>query len=204
MIPKDIMEKLSRYSVPELCDGAGLYSTMDYRIRQFVGTEKIIGEAITIDVPVGDGGFIPEAIEQIQPGQVVVIAGKGNCRSSYWGDHRSLCAKMMGAVAVVIDGAFRDIDGCEETGLPIFARGVTPGTAVKAGNGALNVPVCCGDAVVNPGDIIVGDRNGVCVIRPDQVERVLERAKTKVEAQERTIAEMKRAGKVITKIKVNY
>lgn len=198
---RDLIERLRGFSTPELCDGAGLYHSMNHQLRHYVGKNKIVGTAVTVDVPSGEGGFVADAIYSLQDGDVMVIAGKGNCDSSYWGDHRSICAAMLKAEAVVIDGAFRDIDGCEEAGFPIFARGVTCGTALKSGVGAVNVPVSCGGVTVFPGDFIIGDRNGVCVLRPEEAESVMERAANKRLRQEATIQEMMRTGKVQTKIK---
>ena len=199
-ILEETLEKLRQFSVPELCDGAGLYNTMDYHIKPMVTKKKIVGPALTVKVPVGEGGIIADAIEQVKPGQVIVIAGHGNCQSSYWGDHRSFCASFQRAEGVVIDGAFRDIHQCEELNFPIYARGITPGTARKSGEGAINVPVSCGGVTVNPGDIIVGDANGVCVIKPEEAEGVIERALKKIKAQEATIKEMKRTGRVLPRV----
>ncbi|MGN0403704.1 MAG: RraA family protein [Bariatricus sp.] len=199
-ITKELLKELANYSVPELCDGAGLYNTMDYHIKPMVTTKKIIGPAFPIKVPVGEGAIIADALREVKEGDVIVIAGHGNCKSSYWGDHRSICAKFQKAEGVVIDGAFRDIEGCEEVGFPIYARAVTPGTAGKSGAGEINVPVSCGGVCVNPGDIIVGDRNGVCVIPPEEVEEVIKKAKRKIEAQAWTIQEMLRTGVVMPKV----
>lgn len=201
-VSKELLEKLRQFTVPELCDGfePGMYSTMDYEIQRKVTQKKIVGTALTVKVPAGEGAIVTNALEIVQPGEVIVIAGQGNMRSSYWGDHRSFCGKFQKAEGVVIDGAFRDIEGCEEIGFPIYARGVTPGTAGKSGAGALNVPVCCGGVSVNPGDIIVGDGNGVCVIRPDHAEAVMEKARRKIEAQQWTIEEMKRTGVVMPRV----
>lgn len=196
------IEELRKYSVPELCDGyqPGLYRTMDYEIKPRVTQTKIVGPAFTVKVPAGEGAIVTNALEQVKPGEVIVIAGQGNMKSSYWGDHRSFCAQFQKAEGVVIDGAFRDIEGCEEIGFPIYAKGITPGTAGKSGAGALNVPVSCGGVEVHPGDIIVGDRNGVCVIRPEEIEAVLEKTKRKIEAQKWTIEEMKRTQVVMPRV----
>lgn len=202
-LSEKIISRLKEFSVPELCDGLGLYSTMDYDIKPQVTTKKIVGPAFTVKVPVGEGAIVTNALEQVKKGEVIVIAGQGNVRSSYWGDHRSFCAKFAEAEGVVIDGAFRDVEGCEEIGFPIYAKGITPGTAGKSGAGELNVPVSCGGVVVRPGDIIVGDHNGVCVIPPEQVEAVMAAAGRKVEAQEWTIGEMKRTGKMMPRVIFN-
>ncbi|MBQ7155433.1 MAG: RraA family protein [Synergistaceae bacterium] len=201
MTTEEILKALADYSTPELCDGAGLYHSMHHEIRHFVGKNKIIGTALTVDVPSGEGAIIADAILKLKEHDVLVVAGKGNCDCSYWRDHRSICAAMMKAQGVVIDGAFRDIDGCEEAGFPIFARGVTCGTALKSNTGTINVPVSCGGVNVNPGDFIVADRNGVCVIRTDEAESVMKGAMDKRLRQETATKEIRATGIVQTKVK---
>lgn len=198
----DLLERLREFTTPELCDGAGLYHSMDYRIKPQVCYEKIVGRALTVDVPSGEGSIVADAILHVKPGDILVVGGHGNCDCSYWGDHRSICAKMMGAAGVVIDGAFRDVEGCREAGFPVYAKGLTCGTAGKSGVGAINVPISCGGVTVHPGDIVVADANGVCVLRPEESESVMERALRKREAQERVIEEMRRTGTVNPKVKV--
>lgn len=146
-------------------------------------------------------GIVADAILKLQPGDVLVIAGKGVCSSSYWGDHRSICAAMMGAEGVVIDGAFRDLEGCEAAGFPVFAKGLTCGTAAKSGAGAINVTVSCGGVTVRPGDIVTGDVNGICVIAPKDADQIMERAAQKRQLQQQIIKEMRRTGMVIPRIK---
>ncbi|WP_276952322.1 RraA family protein [Enterocloster lavalensis] len=200
---RELFERLREFTVPELCDGAGVFSAMDYHVKPWTGRAKIVGRALTVKVPAGEGAIVSRAIELAGDGDVIVIAGQGVCQCSYWGDHRSLCARLQGAAGVVIDGAFRDLEGCEEAGFPVFARALTCGTAQKTGEGQINVPVSCAGVAVNPGDFIVGDVNGVCVIPRDQAETVLERAAKKVAAQKRAAEEMERTGKAVTRIQMD-
>ena len=169
----DLIKRLKKFTTPELCDGAGLYHSMDYRIKPQVCYEKIVGTALTVDVPSGEGSIVAEAILHVKPGDILVVGGHGNCDCSYWGDHRSICAKMMGAAGVAIDGAFRDVEGCQEAGFPVYAKGLTCGTAGKSGAGAINVPISCGGVCVHPGDLIIADANGVCVLAPEECEAVM-------------------------------
>lgn len=145
-----------------------------------------------------------DAILYLKKGDVLVIAGKGRCDCSYWGDHRSICASMMGAEAVVIDGAFRDAEGCERIGFPVFAKELTCRTAAKSGQGTIQSEVSCGGILVRPGDLIVGDRNGVVVIPPEDAEEIMERAESKRRLQELLIKQMKKTGKMIPKISEKY
>lgn len=195
-----LIKELAEYSVPELCDGMEVFRTMDPGIRHMAGRSKILGQAFTIEVPAGEGGFVADALMHVKPGEVLVIAGQGQIRSSYWGDHRSLCAAKLGAEAVIIDGAFRDIDGCEAVGFPVFARAVTPGTALKTGAGRYGIPVSCGGIVIRPGDIIAGDRNGICAFPIKEAAGILAKTRIKVAGQKYTVSEMERTGTIITKV----
>lgn len=197
---QEIIEELRQFSTPELCDGAVAYKVMDYQIKPRVNEKKIVGPAVTVQVPTGVSGFIPDAILKLNPGDVLVIAGQGYCGGSYWGGHRSLCARMKGAEGVIIDGAFRDLEGCREVGLPVYARGIIPGSARKESIGQVNVPVVCGGVEVHPGDLIAADENGVCVIRPDMARSVMDQARKKIAAEKDTIEEMKRTGKILPRV----
>ena len=200
---KSIIEQLREFTTSELCDGAIDYHTMDYHIKRRVSDKKIVGPAFTVNPPKGVSGIIPDAILAMNPGEVMVVAGKECCNHSYWGDHRSICASMKGLEGVVIDGAFRDLEGCMEVGFPIFARSVTPGSCAKAAEGELNVPILCGGVEVCPGDLIVGDCNGIIVIKPEEAELVMERARKKIAAQNAVIERMRQMGVVLPRVKIN-
>lgn len=200
---KSIIEQLREFTTSELCDGAIDYHTMDYHIKLRVSDKKIVGPAFTVNPPKGVSGIIPDAILAMNPGEVMVVAGKECCNHSYWGDHRSICASMKGLEGVVIDGAFRDLEGCMEVGFPIFARSVTPGSCAKAAEGELNVPILCGGVEVCPGDLIVGDCNGIIVIKPEESELVMERARKKIAAQNAVIERMRQTGEILPRVKIN-
>lgn len=200
---KLIIEQLREFTTSELCDGAIDYHTMDYHIKRRVSDKKIVGPAFTVNPPKGVSGIIPDAILAMNPGEVMVVAGKECCNHSYWGDHRSICASMKGLEGVVIDGAFRDLEGCMEVGFPIFARSVTPGSCAKAAEGELNVPILCGGVEVCPGDLIVGDCNGIIVIKPEEAELVMERARKKIAAQNAVIERMRQTGEILPRVKIN-
>ncbi len=197
---QELIDRLSKYSTPELCDGMIVFSAMDYHIKPRVTTKKICGPAVTVKLPTGASLAAAEAINIAQEGDILVLAGHGVCTMSLWGDHRSLCAKLKGIQAVVIDGAFRDIEGNEEIGFPIYARALTCGAASKNPAGEINVPVECGGVIVNPGDIIVGDRNGVVVIRPDEAEEIMKNAQEKIERQAAIRRRMLEGGTIETNL----
>ncbi len=192
-----IIERLREYSTCELCDGMILYNAMDYHIKPMTGNKKICGPAVTLKLPLGDSLLVTKAISVAKPGDVLVIDGRGSGNNALWGDHRSLICKKIGLEGVVMDGAFRDIEENEKIGFPIFARAVTSGTSTKNSNGEVNVQISCGGVVVNPGDIIVGDRNGVCVIPPEFVEQIMAGAEEKRAKMNKLKKEIEEEGKLI-------
>lgn len=194
---EQLIKRIRKYSTPELCDGSIVYNAMDYHIKPMVTKLKICGPAITIKLPIGDSLMVTKAIDIAKPGDVIVIDGRGSGNNALWGDHRSLSCKVKGLEGVVIDGAFRDLEENEKIGFPIYARAVTCGSSSKKSNGEINVPISCGGVTVNPGDIIVGDVNGVCVIPVEYAEQIMENAQKKIDRLKLVKKEILEQGKVI-------
>ncbi len=192
-----LIERLNRYGTPELCDGSILYNAMDYHIKPMVTMKKIIGPAVTLRLTLGDSLLVTKALSIAKPGDVLVIDGRGSGNNALWGDNRSLVAQMLGLSGVVIDGAFRDIEANEEIGFPIYARAVTCGSSTKNSNGEVNVPISCGGVSVRPGDIVVGDRNGVCVVPLEYAEEIAAGAQKTVEKLDRVKRDIRTKGKII-------
>lgn len=194
--PAGLIERLRQFATTDLCDGMVIAAAMEYCIKPMVTSKKIVGPAVTLKLTLGDSLLVTKAMEAAQPGDVLVIDGHGSRGNALWGDHRSLTSKLLGLEGVVMDGAFRDIDECEEIGFPIYAKNVTCCSSTKNSHGEVNVPVSCGGVAVNPGDIIVGDRNGVCVVPPQFAEEIIENARKKIEKMNRLKKEIE-AGKII-------
>ena len=193
----DLLERLNKFTVPELCDGMDLFRAMDYQIKPMVTTQKIIGPAITLQLTLGDSLLVPKAIEVAQPGDIIVIDAKGSCNNAVWGDNRSRVAKALGLAGVVIDGAFRDIEENEAIGFPIYARANTGGRSTRCAKGEINVPIACGGVSVRPGDIIVGDRNGVVVIPLEYAEEIIQAAQEEVDKMEAQFAKFEATGQIV-------
>lgn len=192
-----IIETLRQFSTTELCDGMTEYRVLDPAIHRMVTEKKIVGPAFPVEIPAGVSGLIPDALTQIQSGQVLVIDAKGYTRQTCWGDYRSFCAALRQVEGIVIDGMFRDLDGCKEAGVPIFARGTVPRAGGKERLGQINVPIMLGEVRINPGDIIVGDADGIVVIQPDEAEEIMKRAKEKAELEQKAVRFMKETGTLV-------
>ena len=171
-------------------DARGRTGALDYRIRPLIEPCAFAGPAVTVQTVPGDNLAPWAALEIIKPGDVIVIATGGAERSSVVGDLYVGMAKNRGAVAVVTDGLVRDIDGFEEIGLPVFARGLSANSPEKNGPGQVGLPIEIGELTIDAGDILVGDRNGVVVVPRAMIEEViahLDAVKTKEARMEASI-----------------
>lgn len=143
----------------------------------------LLGTAVTVRAPMGDNLFFHKALDVAQPGDVIVVDGGSAMNRSLAGEIMFTYAWKKGIAGIVVDGCVRDFDGIEKVGIPIYAKGVTPQGPYKNGPGEINFPIACGGQVVNPGDIIVGDADGIVVINPEDAEEILELAKHKLDVE---------------------
>lgn len=137
------------------------------------------GTAVTVRTRPGDNLAIHRAFDFCRPGDVLVVDGGGDLNQALMGEIMATYAESIGIVGVVLDGAIRDVSAIRAHDFPMYARGVTHRGPYKAGPGDINVPVSIGGMVVSPGDIVVGDEDGVVVIAQEAAKAVLERAEIK-------------------------
>ena len=130
-------------------------------LRPFHGGGVMVGRALTVRTAVGDNLAIHKALDLVQPGDVVVVDGGGDESRALMGEIMLTIAQSRGAVGLVVDGAIRDAGPIARLGFPVFARVAIHRGPYKNGPGEINVPVCIGGMVVHPGDIVVGDEDGV-------------------------------------------
>jgi regulator of RNase E activity RraA len=154
-------------------DALGRSAAMDAAIKPVSPRAAFCGVAFTVKTRPVDNLVVWKALQVARPGDVLVIATGGYVGHSTWGDLTSRVAAARGLAAMVTDGAVRDLDGIAEAGLPVFAAAVTPNSPQKDGPGELNVPIACGGLVVHPGDILVGDRDGVVAVPRGDAQAVL-------------------------------
>ena len=148
---------------------------------------QLLGTALTVRTRPGDNLMIHKALQLGRPGDVLVIDGGGTLERALFGDIMKNVAKMRGFTGVVIDGAIRDAAAYREDSFPCYARGVCHRGPYKDGPGEINVPVSVGSMVVMPGDIVVGDDDGVVFIAPAEAKAVAEASRKKAEAEARTL-----------------
>lgn len=139
-----------------------------------VPATSIVGIAVTVSAPLGGFDIVKLGLQLCRPGDVLVINVQGQVGTAVWGGNLSRGAVNRGVAAVVVDGAVRDLTEIDSLGLPVFARAACVSAApVELPVGEVNVPIACGGTVVFPGDLIVGDSDGVVVIRPADLPGVL-------------------------------
>jgi RraA family protein len=178
--------------IPTTCisDSMQGLNNLDSAIRPLKDEYKLAGRAFTVKMPVGDNLVFLKAIREAEPGDVLVVDAKGDTYRAIAGDFIVGMAQTLGIKGIVVDGVIRDIEGIKQLNFPVFCIGTTIAASGKAGHGELNVPISCGGATVHPGDIIVGDADGVVVIPQALEQEVLVKSSEKLEF------DIKRAEKV--------
>ncbi|KXU83166.1 methyltransferase [Paraburkholderia monticola] len=146
-------------------------------LRPYHRPKPLAGTALTIHTRPGDNLAIHRAFEFCRPGDVLVIDGAGDLTQALMGEIMATYAESLGVRGLVIDGAIRDVGALRQHDFPVYARGVTHRGPYKNGPGEINVPVTVGGMVVHPGDIIVGDEDGLLAIAPADVDAVIEGAR---------------------------
>jgi RraA family protein len=144
----------------------------------------VVGPAYTVRVRAADNLLVLQAIAEANPGDVLVVDAKGYEQNAVCGDFVIGLAKTLGLAGVVIDGVVRDLRGIRDMDYPVFCRGTTVAASDKYGSGETGVPISCGGVPVHPGDIILGDIDGVTVIPRDLENEVLEKAREKQKRDE--------------------
>jgi len=171
--PASLVESFRGRAAPNLADAMGRFHFMDPGIVSRTGL-SLCGVAVTVNARPGDNLMVHKALEVATAGDIVVVCTNGNTTSAVFGElmgHTAVGAKLGG---IVVDGAIRDVAGLRSLGLPAFSRSVSPGACDKDGPGEINVPIACGGTAVMPGDIVVGDEDGVVVVPREDAARVLE------------------------------
>lgn len=188
------VERARAFPAATLYEANAQSGMMDPRIHAVYGGAHVCGRALTVRCQVGDNLMIHKAVTVARPGDVLVVCIGNDVESGAWGEILTTAAIARGIVGLVIDGAVRDIDAVERRGFPVFARGAAVGATMKRNRGLVNHPVVCGNVLVRPGDLIVGDVDGVVVIAREQCTATLDAAEAR-ESKEAVLMQKLEAGK---------
>lgn len=174
------------YDLPTTCisDALNGMNNLDPSIKPLQDSYKVAGRAFTVKIPAGDNTMVLKAIKEASPGDVLVVDAKGESYRAVAGDFVVSLAQKLGIAGIIVDGVIRDLIGVRSLNFPVFSKGTTVAASFKNGAGEINIPISCGGVSITPGDIIVGDADGVVVIPQADAEKVLEKALAKLKKDE--------------------
>lgn len=187
--PRELVEGFREIPVANIGDVVSRMFCLDARIRP-MNKAPLLGTAFTVRARPGCNLMLHYALDAAQPGDVIVVEDQGDLSNAISGENMMLWAARRQIAGVVVDGAMRDADSIGAMDFPVYARGITPRGPHKSGPGEVNVPISCGGVVVTPGDIVVGDADGVVVIARHDAASVLAAARKKLAQELRTRQEI--------------
>lgn len=197
--PAELVERFAKHETAKLVDSMGGYGAMHYEIKPLENNMRVLGTALTVLTRPGDALYVQKAIDETKPGDVIIISAGGYKDVCVIGERLGYFFKRKGAVGIIVDGAIRDAVGMVSDAPPTFARSTCLRIFGSTGPGAINVPVSCGGVTVHPGDIVMGDRDGVVVVPREDAARIADLADAHLEGELARMREVE-AGKSVSDV----
>jgi regulator of RNase E activity RraA len=189
-VSAELVDRAKTYQSAILCDVGGRRGTLNSRIQALHPAMKVAGPAFTVEVRPGDNLMFHVALAVAKPGDVIVVDGKGDDTCALFGELMVTQAEAARLAGFVVDAASRDTDTLAGGRFPLFAAGRNPCGPTKGLSGTLGRAISIGGVAVQPGDLVVGDVDGVVIVPRDQVQAVLDAADAKIAAEKQRLAEI--------------
>ena len=190
---QELIRQISAFPTATLHEAMGKYGALPSAIKPISPEMRVGGTALPVHTMPGDNMLLHRAIAQASAGDVIIAHVSDFWEAGYWGEIMAVGAQARGIAGLVIDGCVRDADPITALGFPVFARGLCIQGTTKFGNGRLNQPITIGQVTIHPGDIVVGDRDGVVIVPAGRLTETIEKAHAR-EAKEAQVMARLRAG----------